>query len=304
MEHVFFTRFSRYMDEISRLGSIRRAAESLNVSPSAIDKQLLRAEEELGVLLFERHPRGVRLTSAGELLMYRMRNWQKDMRTVASEIEELKGLRRGKVRIAVPQEAVISFLPQVLSDFLRENPKIATTVLVAESDRVRQMVIDGEADFGLTFSPRPLPGVSVLRDLSFQVRALVPDDGSGRKCLSLEQFFARPTLVPEGTSHLRDILDVAAARAGMDLRPALSSNSLDLLRQLVREDCGNGLVLVYPGAFGDAGSGLTMLPLRGAGLADQVLSLISPRDRSSALAAVLTIRHFEVFIDGLQRRAD
>ena len=297
MQKVFFSRFFSYMEEISRLGSIRRAAEALNVSPSAIDKQLLRAEEELGVPLFERHPRGMRLTSAGELLMYRMRNWQKDMRSAASEIEELKGLRRGEVRIAVPQEAVTSLLPQALSSFLGEHPRIATTVEVAASDRVRQMVIEGEADFGLTFSPRPLPGVSVLREIRFKVLALVPEDG--RASMSLDRFFSRPILVPDSASHLRDVLDIAAARAGIELAPVLTSNSLDLLRQLVREGCGHGLIAVCPGAFEGPGAGLSALPLRSAALPDLTLALISPRDSSSALASVLAKRHFELFIDGL-----
>ncbi|WP_242661785.1 LysR family transcriptional regulator [Salipiger thiooxidans] len=286
------------MEEISRLGSIRRAAEVLNVSASAIDKQLLRAEEELGVPLFERHPRGVRLTSAGELLMYRMRAWQKDMRAAAFEIEELKGLRRGEVRIAVPQEAVTSFLPQALSGFLRENPRIFTSVRVAESDRVRQMVIAGEADFGLTFSPRPLPGVSVLRELPFRVLALMPEDG--RKSVSLDRFFSRPVLVPDATSHLRDVLDIAAARAGVELAPVMTSNSLELLRQLVREGCGHGVIAVCPDAFEGAGAGLAALPLRGAALPDLTMALISPRDSSSALASVLAKRHFELFIDALK----
>ncbi|WP_102227250.1 LysR family transcriptional regulator [Acidimangrovimonas sediminis] len=298
MQRVFFTRFFRYMDEVSRLGSIRRAAEALNVSASAIDKQLLRAEEELGVPLFERHPRGVRLTSAGELLMYRMRSWQKDMRTVASEIEELKGLRRGEVRIAVSREAVSGFLPKALSGFLRENPRVATSVRVAESDRVRQMVIEGEADFGLTFSPRPLPGVSVLREVPFRVLALVPDDG--RRSVTLERFFSRPILVPDAASHLRDVLDIAAAKAGMELAPVLTTNSLELLHQMVREGCGHGVIAVCPGTFEGAGERLSAVPLRAAPLPALSLALITPRDTSTALSSVLAKRHFEEFFDALK----
>ncbi|EPX76762.1 LysR family transcriptional regulator [Salipiger mucosus] len=288
------------MEEIARLGSIRRAAEALNVSASAIDKQLLRAEQDLGVPLFERHPRGVRLTSAGELLLYRMRSWQKDMQAATSEIEELKGLRRGEVRIAVPQEAVSGFMPQALSGFLEENPRIVTSVRMVESDRVRQMVIENEADFGLTFSPRPLPGVTVLRELPFRVLALVPDDG--RKSISLERFFSRPTLVPDAASHLRDVLDIAAAKAGVDLAPLIVSNSLELLRQMVREGSGHGLVAVCPGTGESAGAELSALPLRAAALPKLTLALISASDNSSALASVLAKRHFELFIDELRER--
>ncbi|TWB13433.1 regulatory helix-turn-helix LysR family protein [Rhizobium sp. ERR 1071] len=69
MSRLLFSRFAHYLDEIANHGSIRKAAERLNVSASAINKQLISAEEEFGVALFERLPRGMRLTSAGELLV-------------------------------------------------------------------------------------------------------------------------------------------------------------------------------------------------------------------------------------------
>lgn len=56
-----------YIDEIARCGSIRKAAARLNVASSAVNRQILALEDELGVPLFERLPRGLRLTAAGEL---------------------------------------------------------------------------------------------------------------------------------------------------------------------------------------------------------------------------------------------
>jgi DNA-binding transcriptional LysR family regulator len=58
MSSFVFARFVRYFDTVSRVGSIRKAAQQLSVSPSAIDRQLLHAEDELRVRLFERLPRG------------------------------------------------------------------------------------------------------------------------------------------------------------------------------------------------------------------------------------------------------
>ncbi|QDL93253.1 LysR family transcriptional regulator [Paroceanicella profunda] len=303
MKRVLFSRFTNYLDEIVRLGSIRRAAEKLHVSPSAIDKQLLRAEQEMGVALFERHPRGVRLTSAGELLMYRVRNWQKDLRLIGIEIEELRGLRRGEVRIAAAQEAVFGLLPQALAAFARESPQITLKVSVGESERVRQMVIDGQADFGLTFSPRPLPGVAVARDIGFQPYALMPDDGSGRRSTTLERFFSRPSIVPDASSHLRDMLDIAAARAGLSITPALTSNSPELMRELVREGCGHGMIALCPAAAGPPGPGIVALPFRAGVLPALTLSLITSHDTAASVAAVLAKQHFELFLDALRERA-
>ena len=72
-----FSRFSHYFLELARSGSLRKAAEQLHVSASAINRQILQAEEELGMRLFERLPDGMRLTSAGELLLDDLRRWQR-----------------------------------------------------------------------------------------------------------------------------------------------------------------------------------------------------------------------------------
>ena len=65
-----FSRFLRYFMTVARLGSIRRAAEELHIAASAIDRQILLGEEQLEVKLFERHPAGLRLTTAGEFLLH------------------------------------------------------------------------------------------------------------------------------------------------------------------------------------------------------------------------------------------
>jgi DNA-binding transcriptional LysR family regulator len=64
-----FSPFIRYFDEVARQGSIRKAADRLNVAPSAVNRQILKLEDELGAPLFERLPRGLRLTAAGEILI-------------------------------------------------------------------------------------------------------------------------------------------------------------------------------------------------------------------------------------------
>ena len=68
----------QYLDEIARSGSIRKAADRLNVSSSAINRQILALEEEFGVPLCERLPRGLRLTAAGELCIELVRDGLKD----------------------------------------------------------------------------------------------------------------------------------------------------------------------------------------------------------------------------------
>jgi|GEM_PF-2890164 len=86
-----FSRFLRYFVVVGRLGLIRRAAEELNVSAFAIDRQILNAEAGLGLPLFERLPTGLHLTAAGEILMAAGGRWQKNLYDVLAQIEDLRG---------------------------------------------------------------------------------------------------------------------------------------------------------------------------------------------------------------------
>src|SRR5258708_203932 len=91
MRHL---RFLRYVDEVARAGSIRKAAEQLHVTASAVNRRVMDLEEELGAPLFERRARGVRLTAAGELFVRYIREQSGDVERMKSQIEDLKGDRK------------------------------------------------------------------------------------------------------------------------------------------------------------------------------------------------------------------
>jgi DNA-binding transcriptional LysR family regulator len=76
----FFTTAIRCFEAVARDGAIRRAAERLNLSASAVNRQILRLEEDLGVALFERLPRGMRLSAAGEVLLVSISRQQQELR--------------------------------------------------------------------------------------------------------------------------------------------------------------------------------------------------------------------------------
>ncbi|OEC94857.1 LysR family transcriptional regulator [Rhizobium sp. YK2] len=305
MSRLMFSRFAHYLDEIANHGSIRKAAERLNVSASAINKQLISAEEEFGVALFERLPRGMRLTSAGELLVNGYREWNKDLSRIKSEIEELKGLRRGEVKIAASQETVPDFLPAVIARFTKDHPRIRNAIAVEDSDRVRQLVKDGNADFGLTFSPLPLPGVIVTRSADFHLIAMLPADPGVEQpdSISIGEFFKKPTIVPDTSSHLRDVVDIAAARIDIRFQPVLTTNDLSLMRSMVREGCGFGVTAIASGMPLPHEDGLHYSRLADSGLPPMVLSLIVDPRRSLSMTSIIARRYFEEYLDEIAVRA-
>jgi DNA-binding transcriptional LysR family regulator len=106
-----FSRFALYFAEVARSGSLRRAAEKLHISASAINRQILQAEEAFGTPLFERLPEGLRMTTAGELLYDNLLRWQKEFHLTRQKFDELQGLKRGTVSVGMVQALAEGALP-------------------------------------------------------------------------------------------------------------------------------------------------------------------------------------------------
>ena len=109
----------RYFDHVAREGSIRRAAEALNVASSAVNRQILKLEQEIGTPLFERLRSGVRLTAAGEVLLQHARGTLSDYQRTRLEIAGLSGTVTGHVQIVCLESLVLRFMPQVVEELIR-----------------------------------------------------------------------------------------------------------------------------------------------------------------------------------------
>ena len=93
----------RYVDTVARIGSIRKAADQLAITSSALNRRIIGMEEDLGVPIFDRVPNGVRLNAAGEILVQHFRKQLAEMDRVKSQINDLQGERRGHVAVACSQ---------------------------------------------------------------------------------------------------------------------------------------------------------------------------------------------------------
>src|SRR5271163_4930744 len=132
MRHL---RILNYVDEVARSRSIRGAAERMNVTASAVNRRIADLEEELGAPLFERRPRGVRLTAAGEVFVNFLRQHNGDVERMKSQIEDLKGMRRGTVRIACSQALALEFLPREVAAFRERFSSVSFEVRVLDHEQ-------------------------------------------------------------------------------------------------------------------------------------------------------------------------
>lgn len=158
----------RYFGETVRTGSMRQAAEQLNVAASAVNRQILKLEDQLQCKLFDRRAEGVRLTSAGEVLYNYVLKLERDLDRAVSQIDDLRGLRRGHIRISCEDGIGRDFLPKVLAEFHADFPGVTYTIEIASALEILDQVANGLIDIGIAMAP------PVRADVSIEARAEMP----------------------------------------------------------------------------------------------------------------------------------
>ncbi|MGE9008880.1 LysR family transcriptional regulator [Leptospira interrogans] len=235
----------RYFMAVAHSRSVNGAATELRIAASAISRQIAKLENELSVRLFERKAYGVELTPAGEVYLRHARNTKLAIERVVSELNDLKELRSGLVRICSIEGIVGDLLTRAIVTFRELYPGIEFSVTVKGTAQVPESVANSEADIGIAFHPQPDEAFTTafrIRDPLFAVVA--PDHpASGRKRLSLAELIQYPIAVPESVFGIRQLIDTTCKANGLHLRPMLKTNSIEALRAFARQ---NGGVTVLP----------------------------------------------------------
>src|SRR5271170_2059364 len=232
MKHL---RILSYVDEVARAGSIRKAAERLNVTASAVNRRIADLESELGAPLFDRRPRGMRLTAAGEIFIHYLRGHNGEVERMKSQIEDLKGLRRGTVRIACSQALALDFLPRQIAEFRRGHPLVSFELKVGDHEWAMVALAAYEVDLVVVFRPPFLANFQPLMMLEQRLVAVMAKGHplAARKELRLRDCAAYPVALPARSIGGRQLLDEVSARTGLTFDIAAESNSFEMLRGLV-----------------------------------------------------------------------
>jgi DNA-binding transcriptional LysR family regulator len=216
----------RYFLEVVRVGSIAEASDRLNVAASAISRQVAKLEAELGTPLFERRPRGMVPSAAGELLAQHARRTVLGAEQVITEIRRLKGLERGLVRMGCTEGFATDFLPGAIGNFRNTYPGIAFEMHVSTPRVITRMVREGDVDIGLSFGFVPDPSVHVEFSGSAPLMALMAPDHplANMQFVTLADIAAFPVGLPSEDTTARQLFDLACGVEGIAVEPVLTTN--------------------------------------------------------------------------------
>ncbi|MDQ3813217.1 MAG: LysR family transcriptional regulator [Armatimonadota bacterium] len=229
---------------VAEEGSVTRAAERLCISQPAVSKQLRELERSLGMALFHRLSKGVRLTEAGELLAgYARRLF--DLEAEAERaLAELRGLERGRLRVGASTTIGIYLLPEIFAKFRQQYPGIELQLEIANTQEIQRRLIENKLDLGLT--------EGLVEGEEFQVEvlrwddivAIAPPDHPllSEAELTAEKLCREPIVSREAGSGTRAVVERALREKGLTIHPVMALGSTEAVKRAVAAGVGVALV--------------------------------------------------------------
>ena len=236
LARLFHTPSLLYFVSVAETLSMRETARRLNVASSAVARQIGHLEDSLGMLLFSRESKRLRLTPAGEVLLRHARDLVRPLEAAVSELDLLAGLRSGTVRIATVESVGLTILPRLIAEFGVRYPRLQVESRIAASGDVIDLLANAAVDIGFTFVTRPLRDidVAVRRDLPIGV-VMRPDHPLA--ALAEPHFadcFQHACAMPARSLSIRQVIEPYLARLPEPPHALVESNSVRMLFELAR----------------------------------------------------------------------
>ncbi|MFI5717599.1 LysR family transcriptional regulator [Nocardia sp. NPDC051750] len=276
---------------VAEAGSVTKAAQLLHLVQPAVTRQIKTLEQELGVPLFERTRHGMRLTTAGTVLVERARRAITELDRARAEIRPAPGPVTGIATLGLLESTLEVIAAPLVDHMRRRQPGIRLRLLTAYSGHLQHWLDQGDVDLSLLYNLRSTPSLHVRPLLREQLWAVAPPHAelTMSRPLPLADLVARPMVMPAAGHGLRTLIDQVYARAGGTPEIAIETNSMHVQKQLVLAGSG-WTILPAAGVASDVAAGsLSAAPLQDPeATRDLVLGL--PRTGRPAPAAEVVAR--------------
>ncbi len=227
----------RYFQTVARLQHMTKAAEELHVGQPSLSKTIARLEEDLGVPLFDRQGRQIRLNQFGKAFLHRVERAFMELEAGKNEIIELSGLDRGVISLAV---SITSVLPKLLGSFLAQYPDVRFQQFLGSPLSMKHQLEQGEVDFCISSTPIQSPDIEWEPLFTEEIFLIVSREHplASREEINLREVEHEPFISMNPRYGLRDLTDDFCRQAGFTPNIAFEGDEQTVLGELVKEGLG------------------------------------------------------------------
>lgn len=244
MDDKLDSRRVRYFMQVIESGSVRGAAEALDMDPSAVSRALSLLESECGARLFERRGRGIEPTDAGQLLAgYLRREWRQKQQLLA-QLDSLQKAESGHVDLVAGEGFIDWLMGGSLRDFMGSHPGVTVDLDVASTDEIVRRIIEERAHIGMVFQPPKDERLRSHHAAQTPIVALMHDSHPlarvGRP-LALEDLAPFPGAALHRSFGVRQHIEAAEVSESVRLRTTLTTSSFGAIGRFVMAGLGYAL---------------------------------------------------------------
>jgi DNA-binding transcriptional LysR family regulator len=226
---------------IAKTGSFNRAAERLYLTQPSVTARIQALEKELGQSLFERKPRGVRLTDAGRVLLPHAERVLQDIRKARQAVTDLGAATGGTLMVGSALTTTTYALPEVLSKFKSAHPAVEVAVRTGRSQQIQQLVLEDAVPLGFVHSPLTShPDVETIPLYSEPIVLVVPPGHAlaGRSEVTAEQLAGQAFINSDRASGYWALVEQFWASAGLAPRVTMELDSIEAAKRMVMYGLG------------------------------------------------------------------
>ncbi len=241
MDDRLDTRRVRYFMQVLESGSVRGAADALDMDPSAVSRAIGLLEQECGLPLLERHGRGVVPTDAGEMLAGYARRQNSQKQHLMAQMDGIRKIERGHIDIVAGEGYVGWLMRHSLREFMTTHPKISINLDVAGTDEIVRRVAEERSHIGMLFQPPKDERLTSHESHPQPIQALVlrshPLAQLGRP-LKLADLLPYPGATVHRNFGVRQHIEAAEISEGVRLPWLLTSSSFGALGHFISAGLG------------------------------------------------------------------
>lgn len=268
---------------IAQTGSFNRAAERLYLTQPSVTARIQALEKELGQSLFERKPRGVRLTDAGRVLLPHAERVLQDIRKARQAVIDLEAATGGTLTVGSALTTSTYTLPEILARFKQAFPAVEVAVRTGRSQQIQHLVLEDVVQLGLVHSPVATHAEIAAVPLYEESIVLVLHPGhplAGETEVNAEQLATEPFITSDKASGYWAQVEQFWASAGLAPRVTMELDSIEATKRMVM--CGLGLTMLPKSTVeGEVKTNqLVVVPLKGGEFLTRQTMLVHRRGKT------------------------